>query len=132
MVMKQVSGIDDERSHSSEANDRQTNYHQPTCDLCAHPLGVDHRTVPTTTGEFVHIACADREALVAARHRLRMALISGAAMILVVLLLLWFIALLGLFLLPMLAVLHVRLNRVWWRHIFCRMRRGWRRMMRVS
>jgi hypothetical protein len=131
--MKHVNSIDDELNHNVEANDAQTNFHQPTCDLCAQPLGVDHRTVPTTTGEFVHIACADQEALVAARHRQRMALISGAVMILVSLLLLWFV---GLLLVPLLllafTVLHAGLNWIWWRHRFWRMRRAWRRAVRVS
>jgi hypothetical protein len=130
--MKQVSGIDDDPSLSREANDAQTNCDQPTCDFCDQPISIGQRTVPTTTSDLVHIACADQDALAAAQYRQRQALISGAAMILVGLLLLRLIAPFGLFLLPMLAVLHVRLNRVWWRHTFWRVRRGWRSVVRVS
>ena len=106
--------------------------HQPTCVLCHQPIGVGNPTVSTTTGDLVHIACADRDALAAAQHRQRQALAHGAGMFLVGLLFLTFVhLLLGLLLLVALAVRHVLLNNVWWRHVFWRLRRALRRMLRV-
>jgi hypothetical protein len=109
-----------------------TSIHQPTCFLCHQPIGLGSSTVPTTTRDLVHVACADRDALSAAQHRQRQALILGAGMLLIGLLLLWFVhALLGLLLLLILAVFHMRMNNVWWRHAVWRLRRGWRRMQRI-
>jgi hypothetical protein len=89
-----------------------TSIHQPTCDLCHQRIG-GNPIVPTTTGDLVHITCADRDALVASRQRQRQALIYDAGVLLVGFLIVWFFhAVLGLLLFVIVAVLHVRMNNV--------------------
>jgi hypothetical protein len=79
-------------------------------------------------GEFVHISCADREALIAYRLQTCGAVIS--AVLAISLLALAVHAegsdLILLALLLILAVAHVRLNERWWRLTILPRRRHWR------
>jgi hypothetical protein len=102
-----------------------TSIHCPKCILCHQPIDVGNPIVSTSIGDLIHIACADRDALAAAQQRQRQALIYGAGLPLVGLMLLALVhLLLGLLLLLVFAMLHVRLNTVWWRHIAWRLCRA--------
>ncbi len=94
-----------------------------SCAICHQPLA-GSATVPTTVGDAVHIGCADREALVAARSRTVAALVSGALLVAVGG---WGLAVEGWTLgagdweviatLALLIALHVQFNRRWWQEL---------------
>lgn len=88
------------------------------CAICHQPLA-GQATVPTTMGGAVHICCADRETLAAARSRTFAALVSGGLLMAVWS---WGLAaeggdlsvVLGL---ALLLILHIQLNQRWWQEL---------------
>ena len=95
------------------------------CALCNRPAS-DAPTVPTTSGEVVHVACAERDAARAYRRRTWRS--GGSAFLLLVLLVgaKWAgLDMEGLLVLALLlALCHSALNRRWWLHTLPR--RRWR------
>ena len=87
-----------------------------TCMLCGQPIDGTAPSVPTTDGQQVHIACADHSARVASRTRALRATITALAIagLLLIVALLWPLALVVL-LIPCGLLLHMTLNRCWWR-----------------
>src|SRR3712207_1698325 len=88
----------------------------PYCALCDQPIVAGEPTVPTTTGGFVHVTCADRDAKQAAKSRQRQVLLHGIGMVVVGTLLLWLAGPVWWATLLIMAgcVLHVRLHQLWW------------------
>lgn len=97
------------------------------CIICGSPIEAHEGYALTTSGEYVHIACADRQASAAYRRRTILAIVSAS--LLVGLILVAFLMHLRTELLIMLIVggsaLHILIHRLWWNMFRQNVRRWW-------
>jgi hypothetical protein len=98
------------------------------CAICGQEIEVGDLVVSTTTGDCVHVACADREATQAYHRRTWLALVTAALFITLVLLLtalqVRMYATIGSA--AAMAVLHGVWHRRWWHFTVLRLYRRWR------
>lgn len=104
------------------------------CAICGHTIKIESEAfVPTTTGEYVHIACADKQAR--ATHLIRtMLAFTSAGLFTLLILRASFVGMADVgivVLLVALVVLHIFLHRLWWRLIIGAARLWWCRWMRM-
>jgi hypothetical protein len=106
------------------------------CVICGRAID-DAAYAPTTSGEYVHIRCADRDARIAQQARTYRALINFV-LIIILLLYIFHIKVYGIsFVLLSTALIagHIVIHRLWWRLILrsaylWSWRRKWRKMDR--
>jgi hypothetical protein len=98
------------------------------CVICGKPIEVGQLTVSTTTGDCVHVACADQEATQAYHRRTQLAVVSAALLIITVLLLIALDVQMSLIIVvtAAMAVFHGAWHRRWWNITTLRLLLYWR------
>lgn len=98
------------------------------CVICGRQFVAGERPVPTTSGEFVHVICADHQARVTYHRRIVQAIVSagfGVGLFLLGKLTGMYDSWL-LILMPLLLLAHILLNQPWWRLTIQSVRLRWR------